>query len=143
MIRRECKWVDAFANSKVVRSQSRRTGRRSAFTLMEMLIVVAIIVALAGMGGFFFMGQLTQSKIGTAKGQAKILKNAITTYSVQNGDYPSELKQLLEATDHGPKILDDQRAIIDPWGREYKFIVEPDGTVQVWSEGDGKTGRIK
>ena len=36
--------------------------RRQAFTLMEMLIVVAIIVALAGIGGFFIMGQLRSAE---------------------------------------------------------------------------------
>ena len=36
--------------------KDRNRQRRSAFTLMEMLVVVAIIVALAGIGGFFLMG---------------------------------------------------------------------------------------
>ncbi len=36
--------------------QDGKRNRRAAFTLMEMLIVVAIIVALAGIGGYYLIG---------------------------------------------------------------------------------------
>ncbi len=37
--------------------------RRAAFTLMEMLIVVAIIVILASMGGYYVIGQYNEAKV--------------------------------------------------------------------------------
>ena len=48
---------------------ARHTSRR-AFTLMEMLIVVAIIVALAGIGAFYVLPQLGKAKDKIAKANA-------------------------------------------------------------------------
>ncbi len=42
--------------------------KRAAFTLMEMLVVVAIIVALAGIGGFFLLGALEDAKVDVRRG---------------------------------------------------------------------------
>ena len=56
-----------------MRSPSQRAARRVAFTLMEMLVVVAIIVVLAGIGGAYLMGQLERVKVNSATAQAKVL----------------------------------------------------------------------
>ncbi len=100
-----------------------RQSRRGAFTLMEMLVVVAIIVALAGVGGVFLIGQLNESKVSTAKMKARNISKAIDIFQVDNGEYPHQLDQLLQkhpVTMKGPYLqsVDD---LLDPWGRPFNY----------------------
>jgi type II secretory pathway pseudopilin PulG len=89
---------------------------------MEMLVVVAIIVALAGIGGYFLMGQLNVSQKDVAKTQVKgPLTQAVQTYFLRHQQYPGSLAQLRQADDRGPAILDSDDALIDPWGRQYQY----------------------
>jgi len=94
---------------------------RAAFTLMEILVVVAIIVALAGVGGYFLIGQLTQSKADVARLQAKKLKEACTTYFIRTGGFPTSLNDLVQPPAGGIPVLEDPKAIIDPWGQPYQY----------------------
>jgi general secretion pathway protein G len=105
----------------VLRSETRRI-RRAAFTLMEMLVVVAIIVALAGIGGFFLMGALGEAKTDLARTQAKsTLTSACQAYNLKRGAYPDSLQQLLQQDARGGPYLDDPSAILDPWGQPFQY----------------------
>ncbi|MCI0379027.1 MAG: type II secretion system protein GspG [Gemmataceae bacterium] len=102
--------------------QTERKLRRTAFTLMEMLVVVAIIVALAGLGGYYFIGQLSESKISTAKIQAQNIAKAIQTYEIDHGVVPQNLEALLQKSEIGKgPYLTEQSAIFDPWGRQFQY----------------------
>src|ERR1700756_4286829 len=95
-------------------------SRRAAFTLMEMLVVVAIIVVLAGVGGTYLIGQLNESKVSTAKIKARNIASACGMYLVDNGVSPASLDLLLvkNAEGKGPylKGVDDLR---DPWNNPF------------------------
>src|SRR4051794_19698449 len=101
---------------------------RAAFTLMEILVVVAIIVALAGVGGFFLIGQLQSSKADIAKLQAKELQKMCKTYYIKYGNFPTSLDQLIQ-TPSGIPILEDQKALIDPWSQPYQMQPGPTGPI--------------
>jgi general secretion pathway protein G len=94
---------------------------RAAFTLMEMLIVVAIIVALAGLGGYYFIGQLNEAKKKTAKVQANEITKACETYAIDHGQYPQQLEQLLQRDNFGGPYLKNADALRDPWGNPYRY----------------------
>jgi general secretion pathway protein G len=96
--------------------------RRAAFTLMEMLVVVAIIVALAGIGGFFIMGQLGQGQKDAAYAQVNgPLTQACQAYFVKNGHYPQSLEMLLQRDQYGVIYIDKEDALNDPWGKRYQY----------------------
>jgi general secretion pathway protein G len=110
----------------MVMRQHKKRIRRAAFTLMEMLVVVAIIVALAGIGGFYLMGALSSSQQSIAQTQCKgTLTTAVKTYYTRHHTWPASLQQLLQQDAKGPPILEDVDALTDPWGNQYQY--DPSG----------------
>jgi type II secretory pathway pseudopilin PulG len=89
---------------------------------MEMLVVVAIIVALAGMGGYMYIRQMEQSKISLARTHVKTtLTTAVKTYYLDHGEYPPSLDVLMQETDGKGPYLESLEALIDPWKQAYQY----------------------
>jgi general secretion pathway protein G len=112
----------------IVRNTPRAAAKavRQAFSLMEILIVVAIIVVLAGIGGYYFLPQLDKAKDDAAKAQAKVVAMAADTYKKNHGEYPTDVSVLAQPdplNDNKPYLSDD--AINDPWGKPY--TIDPAG----------------
>ena len=101
-----------------------RRATRSAFTLLEVLIVVAIIVMLSGAGSYFFFQQYEEAKTGKAKMDTNSLSGLADTYRRNHNHYPADLEELTREIDgYGPYC--SQKDIIDPWGKPYK--IDPNG----------------
>jgi len=62
--------------------------RRSAFTLIELLIVVAIIAILAAIAVPNFLEAQTRSKVSRAKADLRSMATALEAYAVDNNNYP-------------------------------------------------------
>ncbi len=101
------------------RAAYRRTVR-AGFTLMEVLVVVAILVILAGTGGVIYMNVLEGGKEDIARSQVQALTQAAEIYRLNNTDYPANLAVLTQATNSKAAILEPS-ALFDPWGREYVY----------------------
>jgi general secretion pathway protein G len=103
--------------------QTHQRDSRSAFTLMEMLIVVAIIVALAGIGGYYLLGALAGSQEDLAKAQVSgPLTNACQSYYIKNKTWPPSLAALTEKDPlGGGPYLESTDALKDPWGQPYQY----------------------
>jgi general secretion pathway protein G len=97
---------------------------RAAFTLMEMLVVVAIIVTLAGIGGYYYLRQADEAKKNAARIQVKTtLTQACENYYIDhNSTWPPSLDALLVQDEAGKgPYLKDADALRDPWGRPYQY----------------------
>jgi general secretion pathway protein G len=103
-------------------------SRRAAFTLMEVMVVVAILVVLAGVAGVFVFRSLDDANIKVAKANIKAVETACQQYKLNNGDFPQSLQELI-APPTGRPYLQDESKIRDPWGREFQYNPQGNGNL--------------
>jgi general secretion pathway protein G len=102
-----------------LRIQTHNRSRRHAFTLMEVLVVVAILVVLAGIGVMVFR-YLDESKEKIAKMGIKNIETAVTAYKLSHGNYPESLVELTQPTEGKAAYMED-KALFDPWNHPYVY----------------------
>lgn len=106
-----------------MRIQISTTGarRRAAFTLMEVMVVVAILVVLAGVAGVFVFGALDDAKGKAAESSAASISAACDLYKLRLQDFPDRLEDLLTPPDGGRPFLNSNTDIYDPWGKPFQY----------------------
>src|SRR6266852_1802581 len=92
---------------------------RGGFTLMELLVVVAILVVLAGAAVPMYLKYLDDAKASMAWTNAKTLEHVADTYSVKMGNYPASLQELAQPGSDGKPYIEPQ-GLLDPFGHEYQ-----------------------
>jgi general secretion pathway protein G len=109
---------------KEIRARSREAG----FTLVEILVVVAIIALLMSLAGPRVVNYLSDSKLKTARIQIQSLSAALDLYHLDNGRYPSSsdgLGALVQkpagASGWNGPYLKGAAVPKDPWGRAYVY----------------------
>jgi general secretion pathway protein G len=126
-------------------------GRARGFTLVEVMVVVAILGILAALIVPKIIGRSDDARIVAAKQDVATLISALKLYRLDNQRYPS--------TDQGLKALVEKPTVDpipnnwksggyldklpkDPWGNLYQYL-QPGvhGELDVWSLGaDGQPG---
>jgi len=123
--------------------------RRRGFTLMEVLLVLAILVIMGSLVTMAFQNVLGDSEEKAAQNQANAFTTPINTYWLHMRQYPPTLQALVEPPADadttrwkGPYM--DKSIPLDPWGNEYKLQApgtHNPATFDVWSSGkDGIDG---
>ena len=105
----------------------RRPHREAGFTLVEMLLVLVILAALAAIVVPRFTGRSEQAKITAAQTQIASFETALDSFEVDNGYYPKGddgLQDLIEKPNdatgwRGPYLKQD--IPLDPWGNAYIY----------------------
>jgi general secretion pathway protein G len=92
-----------------------RGTRRAAFTLLEVLIVVAILVILASAASIALFRYLEDAKVGRAKNDMRVIEQAVKTYYLQNGEWPQQLTLI------APHLEAGQQSLLDPWHNPYTY----------------------
>jgi general secretion pathway protein G len=119
--------------------RTRRAAARAAFTLMEVLVVVMILVILAGTGGVIYFNYLQGAKRDRARIDLASLTEQVEIYRMKYGSYPASLAALTQPMpDNTPAILEPS-ALLDPWQHEYQYSVQGShrpGKPDIWTQGD-------
>ena len=117
------------------------SAMRAGFTLIEILVAVAIIGILGTTAAIGIPRILENSKIKAAKVGVDNLKAAVVAYNIEKGKYPGDLKSLAEASgDDEPIVEGGEGALYDPWGTEYKYEKKGKRFVVISAGPDGEFG---
>jgi general secretion pathway protein G len=130
-------------------------GGEAAWTFIETIIVIGIILILTATVGFSAFRYIDQAKVATTKSQIDTLSTALNSYFFDCGAYPTQEEGLngLWAKPagvdkwNGPYL---QKAVPkDAWGNAYEYVVPgpnglPFGIRSLGSDGkDGGEGYAK
>jgi general secretion pathway protein G len=121
-----------------------RTLRQGGFSLIEILIVVALIAVIVGFATNQIFGGQDKAKANLAKAQIQTLVGKIEQYQLDNGSVPTSLDDLFRQpsgsrTWLGPYAKESDTK--DPWGRAFQFAAGGDAGYEIKSLGkDGKPG---
>jgi general secretion pathway protein G len=122
--------------------QHRQSRPQAGFTLMELLVVLAILGLLMSLVGPRVLNQLGGAKVKTAAIQIKDLEQSLEMYKLDTGRYPSTedgLAALMKKPGNvsgwnGPYLKSD--VPLDPWKREYHYKFPGDhGELDIFSYG--------
>ena len=132
----------------IAKKRRHRKSQRG-YSLLELLVVLAIMGLLIAIAGPVMIGYFEASKGKTAKIEISNVSTALDMYYLANGSYPTEqqgLKALIERPEgvtswDGP-YLNRADGIVDPWDRPYLYkIPGAHGKYDISSLGaDGKEG---
>jgi general secretion pathway protein G len=95
----------------------RRRTRFYGFTIIELLIVLAIIATLAAIAIPSYMSSRNKAKIAMAISEIKLIEKAIMEFCAESGQLPNSLNDVMSM----PQIS-------DPWGRPYQYLRIDGGT---------------
>lgn len=113
-----------------------RLSRQRGVTLVEVLIVLAIMALISGSAVFLVFPELAKAKINTTVLSAQTIKKSVELYkNIDGADGCPTVDDLVNA-----KKLEKGKTM-DPWNKPYKIECKEGDEIHVISSGkDGKEG---
>lgn len=112
----------------------RHKSNAAGFTLVELMVVIAIVAIMATVVGVSVLGQVDDASQKAAINQIDAFKTAIVAFKLKQRRLPQSLEEL-------KPFLDPQEIPKDPWGNDYQYSPEGSSKYTIMSYGaDGKSG---
>jgi type II secretion system protein G len=110
---------------------------QSGFTLTELLIVIAILGILAGVGTFAYTRYLEDAKKKATVTELKILSQSVIAYQGARSEWPRRLQDIKDYI----KQQGSKDPFKDAWGSDYIYRRPGRGSGSITSYGpDGQSG---
>lgn len=134
---------------------SKRASAEAGFTLLELLVVLAILGLLAAIVAPQVLHYLGASRSQTAKVQVENIGAALEEFQLDIGRYPSQEEGLTALVQAPPGVnnwngpyLKKPSALTDPWGQRYLYKIpgqhsEADVYTLGSDHAEGGTGEAK
>lgn len=117
-----------------MRENEEKSQRNLGFTLVELMVVIAILAILATTVGIYVFGALDDADQAKAKAEISNLKTAVKMYRIKNKRLPNTLDEVAQ-------FLDPPKVPLDPWGNPYIYTKEGNSSFKIISYGaDGAPG---
>ncbi len=113
---------------------------RRGFTLVELLVVVAILGILGAIGLQGVTKHIENTRKTAAKTAVDNIRGAVTAYMIgaKKSVPPSDLKVIIEANgDEDPYLEGGEGALVDPWDNDYRIEVKGKRFVVISNGPDG------